>query len=83
MDIRNGGGRASFWQAICCIYGKRNHTGERFHMINFIVAGMLYLIMMFLVLFCFSFVTIGVTYAAAAFVRRCMHWRHQPHLALK
>jgi hypothetical protein len=52
-------------------------------MIDFVIAGLLYLALMFAVLFCFSFITIGITYAAAAFVRRCVQWIHQPGLALK
>jgi hypothetical protein len=42
------------------------------------------LALMFTVLFCFSFVTIGITYAAASLIRRCFHrLRQQPHLAIK
>lgn len=52
-------------------------------MIDFIFAGMIYLTLMLGVLFCFSFITIGITYAAAAFIRRCMYWTREPHLALK
>ena len=52
-------------------------------MIDFVFAGLLYLALMFVVLFCFSFITIGITYATAAFIRRCLQWIHQPDLALK
>ncbi len=52
-------------------------------MIDFIFAGVIYLALMFVVLFCFSFVTIGITYATTAFVRRCLNWFRQPDLALK
>jgi len=52
-------------------------------MIDFIFAGVIYLTVMFVVLFCFSFVTIGITYATAAFIRRCLNWIRQPHLAMK
>ena len=34
-------------------------------MIDFIFAGIIYLALMFAVLFCFSFVTIGIAYAAS------------------
>jgi hypothetical protein len=52
-------------------------------MIDFVLAGMMYLALMFAVLFCFSFVTIGITYAAASFIRSCFHWVRQPPLAVK
>jgi len=52
-------------------------------MIDFIFAGIIYLVLMFTVLFCFSFVTIGITCAMAAFIRRCVDWIRQPHLVLK
>lgn len=52
-------------------------------MIDFIVAAAIYLGLMFLVFFCLSFVTIGVTYAVAAFVRRCVYTFRSPGLALK
>lgn len=52
-------------------------------MIDFVLAGIMFLGLMFAVMFCFSFVTIGITYAAASFVRRCLNWVRQPHLAIK
>jgi hypothetical protein len=52
-------------------------------MIDFIFAGIIYLALMFLVLFCFSFITIGIAYATAAFIRRCVDWIRQPHLVIK
>ena len=52
-------------------------------MIDFVLAGIMYLALMFAVLFCFSFVTIGITYAAASFIRRCLHWVRQPNYVLK
>jgi hypothetical protein len=52
-------------------------------MIDFILAGIIYLALMVVVLFCFSFVTIGITYATAVFIRRCVQWLRQPHLAIK
>lgn len=52
-------------------------------MIDFIITGLIYLALMFAVFACFSFITIGITYAASAFIRRCMHWIRQPHLVVK
>lgn len=52
-------------------------------MIEFILAGILYLVLMFLVLFCFTFFTIGITYAITAFFKRCALRGHPAHLALK
>jgi hypothetical protein len=52
-------------------------------MIDFVLAGLMYLGLMFTVLFCFSFVTIGITYAAATCVRRCLQLVRQPNFALK
>jgi hypothetical protein len=70
------------WQAYCSDLGRATKK-EEYGMIDFILAGMMYLAIMFAVLFCFSFVTIGITYAAASFMRRCLHWVRQPHLATK
>ncbi len=39
-------------------------------MIDFIIAAVLYLGLMFVVFFSLSFLTIGITYAFATFVRR-------------
>lgn len=52
-------------------------------MIDFIVAAALYLGLMFLVFFCLSFITIGITYAVADGVKRCVHWFRPPDVALK
>ena len=52
-------------------------------MIDFIIAAVLYLALMFILFFCLSFITIGITYAAAAFLKRCMHRFRSPSLALK
>jgi hypothetical protein len=52
-------------------------------MVEFFLAGMMYLGLMFAVMFCFSFVTIGITYAVASLVRRCFSKERQPHLAIK
>ena len=52
-------------------------------MIDFIIAAVLYLALMFILFFCLSFVTIGITYAAAAFVKRCMNRFRSPGLVLK
>ena len=52
-------------------------------MIGFIFAGILYLVLMSLVLFCFVFFTIGITYAVTGFFRRCVPGVRPVHLALK
>jgi hypothetical protein len=52
-------------------------------MIDFIVAAVLYLSLMFVVLFCFSFVTIGIAMAVTGCARRCLNWFRSPDLALK
>ncbi len=52
-------------------------------MIDFILAGITYVCVMFVVLFCISFATVGICYAVAQMYRRCMCWLGQPHLALK
>lgn len=52
-------------------------------MIDFILAGILYLAIMFVVFFAISFVTIGIAYVAAMFVRRCAFGVNSSHLALK
>jgi hypothetical protein len=70
------------WQAYCSDIARETKK-EEYGMIDFVFAGLMYLALMFAVLFCFSFVTIGITYAAASFARRCLHWVRQPHLAMK
>lgn len=52
-------------------------------MLDFIIAGAIYIILMFVLFFCLSFFTIGIAYAVAAFIRRCMQWFRSPDLALK
>lgn len=52
-------------------------------MIDFIVAALLYLALMFALFFCLSFFTIGITYAFAAFIRRFMNWNRSPDFVLK
>ena len=52
-------------------------------MFDFVVAGVIYLLVMFIVFFCFSFVTIGITYMVAVVFRRCLSWMRQPNLAIK
>lgn len=52
-------------------------------MIDFILAGALYLGVMFLVSFCLSFVTIGITYSVTAGIRRFMNRMRQPDLVYK
>ncbi|WP_161807231.1 hypothetical protein [Desulfatitalea tepidiphila] len=52
-------------------------------MIDFIIAAVLYLALMFVLFFCLSFVTIGITYAATSFVRRCLGRFRSPDLVLK
>lgn len=52
-------------------------------MIDFILAGIAYVCLMFVVLFCISFVTIGICYVAAQICRRCVSWWSQPHLVMK
>jgi hypothetical protein len=52
-------------------------------MIDLIFAGILYLAIMFLVFFAISFITIGIAYVAAMFVRRCAHWINPSRLAFK
>lgn len=52
-------------------------------MIDFILAGILYLGVMFIVSFSLSFVTIGVTYSVTSFIRRCINRYRQPDLVFK
>jgi hypothetical protein len=52
-------------------------------MIDFIIAAALYLVLMFVVFSCLSFVTIGIMYALAGFAKRCMHGFRSPDLVLK
>ncbi|MBT8338393.1 MAG: hypothetical protein HKP58_14530 [Desulfatitalea sp.] len=52
-------------------------------MIDVIIAAALYIMLMFVVFFCLSFVTIGLTYAFATLVRCCFHRFRQPEFVLK
>jgi len=52
-------------------------------MIDFILAGLVYLGVMFIVFFCFSFVTVGITYLLANTARRCTNWMRLPNPAVK
>jgi len=52
-------------------------------MIDFIIAAVLYLALMFVVFFSLSFVTIGIAFALAGFLKRCLNWFRSPSLALK
>jgi hypothetical protein len=52
-------------------------------MIDFILAGALYLGVMFIISFCLSFVTIGITYSVATCIRRCVNRFRQPDLVFK
>ncbi|MBR9981487.1 MAG: hypothetical protein KFF50_10720 [Desulfatitalea sp.] len=52
-------------------------------MLDFIIAGVLYIALMFVLFFCLSFITIGIVYSFAVCVRRCMHWFRSPDLVLK
>jgi hypothetical protein len=47
-------------------------------MIDFILAGTVYLGVMFVVFFCFSFITVGITCLLARAARRCAGWMRQP-----
>jgi hypothetical protein len=49
-------------------------------MLDFIIAGALYITLLFILLFCISFVTIGIAYAIAIFMRRCPSGFRSPDL---
>ncbi len=51
-------------------------------MFDFIIAAILYIGVMFVVFFSVSFVTIGISYAVAAFIRRCVQGLRAPGLSL-
>jgi hypothetical protein len=51
-------------------------------MIDFVIAAILYIGIMFVVFFSVSFVTIGISYAVAAFIRRCFQGLRTPDLSL-
>ena len=52
-------------------------------MVDFILAGIVGVGLMFVVLFCVSFATVGICFGAAVFLRRCMRMLNPPRLALK
>ena len=52
-------------------------------MIDFIFAGIVYVAVMFVVFFVFSFVTIGITYTFAKFTRSILDRMQRPHPVLK
>jgi hypothetical protein len=52
-------------------------------MFDFILAGLVYLGVMFFVFFCFSLITVGITYLLANTARRCTNWMRPPDPAVK
>ena len=52
-------------------------------MIDFILVGILYLGIMFLIAFSLSFLTIGITLSVAKCIKRCFLRIHQPNLVFK
>lgn len=52
-------------------------------MIDFIAAGVMYLGVMFFVCFCFSFITIGLSYIVAALAKGFINRLRQPQPVLK
>lgn len=52
-------------------------------MIDFILASITYVCVMFVVFFCISFVTVGICYGAVQIYRRCARLLSQPHLVMK
>jgi hypothetical protein len=52
-------------------------------MIDFILAGILYLLLMFIAFSLLSFVTIGLTYTVVVGLKRFLYLFRQPGLALK
>ena len=52
-------------------------------MIDFVLAGVFYLGLMFIVFCCVSVMTVGLCYGTAVFFQRCVRWLSQPHPALK
>jgi hypothetical protein len=51
-------------------------------MIDFFLASIVYLGVMFVVAFCFSFMTIAIAYSFVAVIKRCHHWSRQPGYVL-
>lgn len=52
-------------------------------MIDFIIAGLIYILIMFVTFFTLSFVTIGLAYTLAMGMKRFVHFINPPDLALK
>ena len=52
-------------------------------MIDFVLAGLLYVLLMFFAFSLLSFVTIGLTYTVVAGLKWFLHIFRQPDLALK
>ena len=52
-------------------------------MIDFIVAALVYLAIMFVVFFCISFVTVGLAYVTSRFIRHFASIVLPSHIALK
>jgi hypothetical protein len=52
-------------------------------MIDFILTGIAYVGVMFAVLYCISFATVGICYGAVRIYRRCARWLRQPTLVMK
>lgn len=72
---------AELWQRNCFAYCQIL-IGKVLTMIDFIIAAILYIGIMFVVFFSVSFVTIGISYAVAAFLRRCFQGLRTPGLSL-
>lgn len=47
-------------------------------MIDFVLAALLFLGVMFVVTFCLSFATIAVTYTAVKMIKYCLQWFRHP-----
>jgi hypothetical protein len=68
------------------VFGKlfavtRVNTPQRgYPMLDFIIAGALLIILMFILFFCISFVTVGIAYAVGIFIRRCLSGFRSPDL---
>lgn len=76
------GGTKPFGKQFAHPFLKRTEGGVH-HMLDFIIAGALYILLMFIIFFVISFLTIGIAYAVGSFIRRCMQWFRSPDLALK
>jgi hypothetical protein len=49
-------------------------------MLDFIITGALYMTLLFILLFCISFITIGIAYAVAIFMQRYLSGFRPPDL---